>query len=88
MAHIKIAVIGLGKMGFGIASRLARGGHTVVGFDPDAGARDHARKAGITVISQLSELTNDCAAVWLMVPAGKVVDAVLQELIKIVAPKR
>jgi 6-phosphogluconate dehydrogenase len=87
MAHIKIAVIGLGKMGFGIASRLARGGYAVIGFDPDAAARDHARKAGITVISQLSELTNDCATVWLMVPAGKVVDAVLQELVKIVAPK-
>jgi 6-phosphogluconate dehydrogenase len=84
---MKIAVIGLGKMGFGIASRLVRGGHTVVGFDPDAGARDHARKAGIAVISQLSELPHDVAAVWLMVPAGKVVDAVLQELVKIVAPK-
>jgi 6-phosphogluconate dehydrogenase len=84
---MKVAIVGLGKMGFGIASRLVRGGHTVIGFDPDAGARDHARKAGITVISQLSELPADCGAVWLMVPAGKVVDVVLQELIKIVAPK-
>lgn len=84
---MKIAVIGLGKMGFGIASRLLRGGHSVIGFDPDAVARDHARKAGVAVMSQLSELDADCAAVWLMVPAGKIVDAVLQELLKKVAPK-
>lgn len=82
---MKVAVIGLGKMGFGIASRLLRGGHTVIGFDPDAGARDHARKAGISVITALQELPNDCTAVWLMVPAGKIIDAVLQDLVKIVA---
>lgn len=84
---MKIAVIGLGKMGFGIASRLLRGGHSVMGFDPDAAARDHARKAGVAVVSQLSELDADCVAVWFMVPAGNIVDTVLQELLKKVAPK-
>ncbi len=84
---MKIAVIGLGRMGFGIASRLVRGGHTVVGFDPDATARGHARQAGISVITGLDELPTDCVAIWLMVPAGNLIDTIVQELIKVVAPK-
>ncbi len=84
---MKIAVIGLGRMGFGIASRLVRSGHDVVGFDPMASARDHARKAGITVISQLTEVPTDCTLVWLMVPAGRIVDDLLQELLTGVQPK-
>lgn len=84
---MKVGVIGLGKMGFGIASRIMRGGHAVVGFDPDSVAREHARKAGITVITTLAELPLDCTVIWLMVPAGKIVDALVQELLTILKPK-
>lgn len=87
MVYIKVAIIGLGRMGFGIASRLVRSGYDVVGFDPDAAARDHARKAGISVITALQELPTNCAIVWLMVPAGKIIDTILQDLIKIIVPK-
>lgn len=86
VAVMKVAVIGLGKMGFGVASRIVRGGYSVIGFDPDAHAREHARKAGIAVITTIAELPKECALVWLMVPAGKVVDTVLQELLKVMAP--
>lgn len=84
---MKVAVIGLGKMGFAIASRIMRGGNTVVGFDPDAAAREHARKAGIAVITTLAELPPDCTIIWLMVPAGKIIDTVLQELLTHIKPK-
>jgi len=84
---MKVAVIGLGKMGFGIASRIMRGGFTVIGYDPDAQARDHARKAGINVVTTIAELPTDCGLVWLMVPAGKVVDLVLQDLLKVMQPQ-
>ena len=36
---MKLGMIGLGRMGGNMAQRLIRGGHSVVGFDPDAGAR-------------------------------------------------
>ena len=36
---MKLGMIGLGRMGGNMAQRLLRGGHQVVGFDPDAGAR-------------------------------------------------
>lgn len=83
---MKVAVIGLGKMGFGIASRMVRGGHSVVGFDPDSQSRDHARKSGIPVETLLTDFPRDCNVVWLMVPAGKVVDMVLKELLPVLAP--
>ena len=36
---MELGMIGLGKMGGNMAQRLLRGGHAVVGFDPDAEAR-------------------------------------------------
>src|SRR3546814_3726698 len=36
---MELGMIGLGRMGGNMAQRLLRGGHRVVGFDPDAEAR-------------------------------------------------
>ena len=33
---MELGLIGLGKMGFNMATRLRQGGHTVVGFDFNA----------------------------------------------------
>ena len=35
---MELGMIGLGKMGAFMAERLVKGGHRVVGIDPDAGA--------------------------------------------------
>ena len=37
---MEIGIIGLGRMGGNMAERLKRGGHTVVGYDQAATARD------------------------------------------------
>ncbi|MEY4104151.1 MAG: hypothetical protein RL461_1353, partial [Planctomycetota bacterium] len=34
-----VGMVGLGRMGLGMARRLGRGGHTCIGFDPGAAAR-------------------------------------------------
>lgn len=46
MAQSKVAVIGLGSMGFGVASSLLRAGLTVYGFDINPAAEARFREAG------------------------------------------
>ncbi len=78
-----IAMIGLGKMGANMAERLARGGHRVSGFDPVEAARASAGERGIATFDSLQETIADLPAprvVWLMVPAGEIVDQTLAAL--------
>jgi 6-phosphogluconate dehydrogenase (decarboxylating) len=44
---MQIGMIGLGKMGMGMAQRLQRDGHRVVGFARSAGTRARAQEKGI-----------------------------------------
>ena len=80
---MQLGIIGLGRMGANMAQRLQRGGHEVIGSDPSAPTRGHAAGAGIAVTESLRELVRRLKApraVWLMVPAGNIVDSVLDEL--------
>ena len=78
-----IAMIGLGRMGANMAERLHRGGHTVIGVDPGQAARDSAAKRGFQVSASVAEALATLPVprvVWLMVPAGEVVDQTLAAL--------
>ncbi|PTT64559.1 phosphogluconate dehydrogenase (NAD(+)-dependent, decarboxylating) [Stenotrophomonas sp. HMWF003] len=78
-----IAMIGLGKMGANMAERLHRGGHRVIGVDPGEGARDSAAKRGFEVSASIADTLAQLPVprvVWLMVPAGEVVDQTLAAL--------
>ena len=80
---MEIGLVGLGKMGLGISRRLLRREIRVVGFDVDESARDAAREAGVQVQSSVRAVTERLAApriVWMMLPAGWVVDATIAEL--------
>ena len=80
---MEIGMVGLGRMGGGMAERLLRAGHRVVGYAPD----DHkvqelAGKGGVGARS-LDELVSNLSprrTVWLMIPAGKPVEEVVLEL--------
>ena len=80
---MELAMIGLGRMGANMAERLVRGGHTVRGYDPGEAARQQAEARGIIPHANLQ---NAVAAlptprvVWLMVPAGQVVDDTIAQL--------
>lgn len=80
---MELAMIGLGRMGANMAERLVRGGHTVRGYDPGEAARQQAEARGIVPHANLQ---NAVAAlptprvVWLMVPAGQVVDDTIAQL--------
>ena len=70
-------MIGLGRMGANMAERLLRGGHRVVGFDPDPAARARLEQKGAVAAASLSDLVAKLPAprtVWMMVPAGAITD--------------
>jgi len=78
-----IAMVGLGRMGANMAERLLLGGHRVHGFDPMQPAREAAAARGIAVCASLQEVVAALPlprVVWLMVPAGGIVDATLSVL--------
>ena len=72
---MKLGMVGLGRMGGNMAERLRRAGHDVVGFD---------RNPDVSQVRSLAELCEaldgDRRAVWVMVPAGRPTDAVIDEL--------
>ncbi|MFO7960462.1 MAG: decarboxylating 6-phosphogluconate dehydrogenase [Nitriliruptoraceae bacterium] len=63
---MKLGMIGLGKMGGNMATRLRRHGHEVVGFDRDPAARD------VDSLERLVAALDGEArrVVWVMVPSG------------------
>jgi len=84
-----LGMVGLGRMGANMAERVLRGGHRVVGFDPGEAARSAAQGKGIEPVGSLAALVAALPApraVWLMVPAGHVVDDTLAQLLPLLAP--
>jgi 6-phosphogluconate dehydrogenase len=80
---MQIAMIGLGRMGANMATRLSRGGHDVVAYDrsPDAAAR--AATAGAHPASSLDDLVKRLdapRAIWVMVPAGEATETTVSSL--------
>jgi 6-phosphogluconate dehydrogenase len=77
---MKLAMVGLGRMGGNMAQRLLGGGHEVVVFDVSEAARTALAGKGATPIDTLGGVVGALEqprVVWLMLPAGKVtVDAV------------
>ena len=85
---MKLAMIGLGRMGANMAQRLMRGGHQVVGFDPKPDARRDLEAKGAATADQLASLVANLPAprtLWLMVPAGEITDATLTSLLPLLS---
>jgi 6-phosphogluconate dehydrogenase len=80
---MQLGVIGLGRMGRIVVDRVLDAGHDVVAFDLDEEAVADAADAGATPadsVVDLAEKLGDEKRIWLMVPAGKAVDAALADL--------
>ena len=70
---MRIAMIGLGRMGAGIVRRLLRAGHEAVVFDRNQPAIDDLVKEGAIGASSLEDLRGKLetpAIFWVMLPAG------------------
>jgi len=75
----KIAFIGLGHMGGGMAPNLAKAGHEVRAFDLVAEAVKHAAEGGCTSATSAAEAVKDADVVITMLPASKHVRAVFHD---------
>jgi 6-phosphogluconate dehydrogenase len=70
---MKIAVIGLGRMGANISRRLMHGGHQVVAFDRNQDSVRQLVEQGAVGAASLEEIASSLDApriFWLMLPAG------------------
>lgn len=72
---MELAIVGLGKMGLNMATRLVQGGHKVVGYARSKESVEAAIKNGAEGAHSLEEAINKLSSspkiVWVMVPSGK-----------------
>lgn len=82
----RIAFIGLGNMGSGMAANLARAGHDVRAFDLSEAALDKAEAAGCRRAGSAAEAAAEAEAVITMLPAGRHVREVYETSVIGAAP--
>ena len=78
-----LGIIGLGRMGANMTTRLLAGGHTIVAFDRSPEAVAAARKGGAEGVGSLAELVERLPtprAVWVMVPSGDPTESTVRAL--------
>jgi 6-phosphogluconate dehydrogenase len=81
---MRLAMIGLGRMGGNMSERLMKGGHEVFVFDRKPDTRQRYVSLGATEATTLSDVTAKLKSpriVWIMVPAGKPVDETIASLL-------
>lgn len=84
-----IGMIGLGKMGANMVTRLLRGGHRVVAYDINEAAIQAAETSGAVGARTLVEVAEKLAAprsVWVMVPSGQITEETIQALAEYLSP--
>jgi 6-phosphogluconate dehydrogenase len=90
---MQVGIVGLGRIGAGMARRLARGGHRVVAWNRTAQvATDLAAEAEndgqVTAVTTLPDLVTALAAprhVWLSLPAGETTQGLIDQLAPLLA---
>ncbi|MEX1071902.1 MAG: decarboxylating 6-phosphogluconate dehydrogenase [Anaerolineales bacterium] len=87
---MKLAMLGLGRMGGNMARRLLRAGHQVVGFNRSKEVTQEIQKQdGLIPAFSLKEVVAKLETpriVWLMLPAGQVTGSTLEELEGLLSP--
>ncbi|WP_027365492.1 phosphogluconate dehydrogenase (NAD(+)-dependent, decarboxylating) [Desulfotruncus alcoholivorax] len=79
-----IGMIGLGKMGLNLALNLKDHGHSVIGYSRTRQTVEKAINHGIEGTDSLEQLAGKLGPrkmLWLMVPAGKPVDEMIEKLV-------
>jgi 6-phosphogluconate dehydrogenase len=87
---MQIGIIGLGKMGYNLALNLRNNGYEVVAHDVNADfVHSISQEDRIIATYSLSAFCGELSGrkvVWLMVPAGEIVDKVIDNLLEYLSP--
>lgn len=86
---MELAMIGLGRMGINMARRLLKGGQQVVAYNRTPEKTDQIAKEGAIGAFSIPELVEKLSIpriVWLMLPAGKIIDEHIEELKRLLSP--
>ncbi|MFC7678969.1 phosphogluconate dehydrogenase (NAD(+)-dependent, decarboxylating) [Paenibacillus sp. GCM10028914] len=86
---MRIGLIGLGKMGYNLMQNLIRHDHQVVAYDVNAELVKQSAEQGAIGVTSLEEMVANLTApriVWMMVPAGQIVDSVIQSITPLLQP--
>lgn len=88
-ANVEIAVVGLGRMGSGIARRLLAAGHRVVVTNRSAAPVEELSAEGAVGVLARSDAVAALDAprvVWLMLPAGEATEEAVSEFVGLLEP--
>ncbi len=86
---MQLAMVGLGKMGANMVTRLLKGGHQLVVYDLNESAIQAAEQQGAAGARTLAELAGRLAAprvVWVMVPSGSATEQTIEQLAGVLSP--
>ncbi|MFD1417753.1 phosphogluconate dehydrogenase (NAD(+)-dependent, decarboxylating) [Companilactobacillus keshanensis] len=85
---MKLAMIGLGKMGINLTENLIRNNNEVVAFDLNEDAKKDAQELGAEVTDDLQSVVDKLPQpkiVWVMLPAGKPANTTIDTLSNILS---
>lgn len=80
---MQIGIVGLGRMGMNMARRLLKGGHEVVAYNRTYEKTKEIESEGAKGaknLKELVELLSPRRIIWLMLPAGAVIDEHIEKL--------
>lgn len=86
---MQLGLIGLGKMGHNLALNFTRNNHKVYGYDTSTTAVERLKGDGVSTCSSLEEMVHNLPArkvIWIMVPAGKTIDIIINNLAQYLRP--
>lgn len=85
---VRLGLVGLGRIGSGVARRLVAAGHQVAGFDQEARRTKGLIRHGVEPADSLDELVarlEPPRLLWLALPAGSAVDSTMIRLLALLA---
>src|ERR1700680_4012131 len=81
---MQLGMIGLGNRGRNMSRRLMKAGHQCVVYDRTANTREALAKDGAVAATSIADLVKALKdkprAIWLMLPAGKVTEEMVEQL--------
>ncbi len=87
---MKLAMVGLGRMGMNMARRLLGGGHQVVALNRSPDKTEQLVQEGASAAYSLPQVVAQLIpprVVWMMLPAGEIIDEHLDQLRDLLAPE-